>query len=69
MNIHIATDHAGFELKEVVKEHLSKNGYSIMDHGAYKYYALDDYPDFNVLYSGFQSYLQTIKGRRILFIR
>jgi len=46
MNIHIATDHAGFELKEVVKEYLSNNGYSIMDHGAYKYYALDDYPDF-----------------------
>ena len=46
MNIHIATDHAGFELKEVVKEYLSKNGYSIMDHGAYKYDALDDYPDF-----------------------
>ncbi|MDP6684346.1 MAG: RpiB/LacA/LacB family sugar-phosphate isomerase [Candidatus Marinimicrobia bacterium] len=46
MNIHLATDHAGFELKEMVKEYLSKNGYSIMDHGAFEYDALDDYPDF-----------------------
>lgn len=46
MNIHLATDHAGFELKEMVKEYLSKNGYSIMDHGAFEFDALDDYPDF-----------------------
>ena len=46
MIIHIATDHAGLELKEKVKSYLSKLDYEIIDHGAYEYDALDDYPDF-----------------------
>ena len=46
MIIHIATDHAGLELKEKVKSYLSKLGYEVIDHGAYEYDALDDYPDF-----------------------
>ena len=46
MIIHIATDHAGLELKEKVKSYLSKLNYAVVDHGAYKYDALDDYPDF-----------------------
>ena len=46
MIIHIATDHAGLELKEKVKSCLSKLDYEVIDHGAYEYDALDDYPDF-----------------------
>tara|TARA_E500000075_G_C6971119_1_gene310921 strand:- start:580 stop:1020 length:441 start_codon:yes stop_codon:yes gene_type:complete len=46
MIIHIATDHAGLELKEKVKSYLSKLDYDVVDHGAYEYDALDDYPDF-----------------------
>jgi len=46
MIIHIATDHAGLELKEKVKSYLSKLNYKVVDHGAYEYDALDDYPDF-----------------------
>ena len=46
MIIHIATDHAGLELKEKVKSYLSKLDYEVIDHGAYEYEALDDYPDF-----------------------
>ena len=46
MNIHLAADHAGFKLKESVKEYLSKKGYSLTDHGAYEYDSSDDYPDF-----------------------
>ena len=42
----LATDHAGFELKEHVKRFLSKKGYNIKDFGALEYDALDDYPDF-----------------------
>ena len=42
----LATDHAGFELKEHVKRFLSKKGYNIKDFGALKYDSLDDYPDF-----------------------
>ena len=46
MIIHIATDHAGLELKEKVKSYLSKLDYEVIDHGASEYDALDDYPDF-----------------------
>ena len=46
MKIHLATDHAGLELKEKVKFYLSDLNYEVIDHGAYEYDALDDYPDF-----------------------
>ena len=46
MKIHLATDHAGLELKEKVKLYLSNLNYEVIDHGAYEYDALDDYPDF-----------------------
>ena len=46
MKIHLATDHAGLELKEKVKLYLSDLNYEVVDHGAYEYDALDDYPDF-----------------------
>ena len=42
----LATDHAGFELKEHVKNILSKKGIEIKDFGAFTYDAQDDYPDF-----------------------
>ena len=42
----LATDHAGFELKEHVKRFLLKKGYDIKDFGALEYNGLDDYPDF-----------------------
>lgn len=46
MKIYLATDHAGFELKEKVKEFLKKEGYEVEDMGAYKFDPQDDYPDF-----------------------
>ena len=42
----LATDHAGFELKEHVKTFLIERGYNIKDFGALEYDELDDYPDF-----------------------
>ena len=42
----LATDHAGFELKEHVKTFLIQKGYDIKDFGALEYDGLDDYPDF-----------------------
>ena len=42
----LATDHAGFELKEHVKKFLTEKGYDIRDFGALEYDGLDDYPDF-----------------------
>ncbi len=42
--VHVATDHAGFDFKEVLKGHLEEQGFEVVDHGAYAYDALDDYP-------------------------
>lgn len=44
--IHLATDHAGFEKKEFLKNALAELGYTVLDHGAFIYDALDDYPDY-----------------------
>ena len=46
MKIYIASDHAGFELKNHIIEHLQLDGYDIEDCGAFHYERLDDYPDF-----------------------
>ena len=51
----LATDHAGFELKEHVKKFLLKKGFEIKDFGALEYDALDDYPDFIIPASKFVS--------------
>ncbi|MCK5286098.1 MAG: RpiB/LacA/LacB family sugar-phosphate isomerase [Candidatus Pacebacteria bacterium] len=42
----IASDHAGFELKEVIKLFLKDLDYEIEDKGAFEYHSEDDYPDF-----------------------
>lgn len=44
--IHLATDHAGFELKEFVKDALIELGYDVVDHGAFSYDEDDDYNDY-----------------------
>lgn len=44
MRLHIAADHAGFELKQHLIAHLSQAGHDVVDHGAFEYDALDDYP-------------------------
>lgn len=46
MKVYIGTDHAGFELKEKVKDYLQKQGYEIEDCGAFQFDKADDYPDF-----------------------
>src|SRR3989344_7514094 len=46
MKVYLATDHAGFELKEKVKQWLKKEGYAVEDCGAYEFDKTDDYPDF-----------------------
>ncbi len=46
MKIYLATDHAGFKLKEVVKEFLLGQDYEVEDCGATTFETHDDYPDF-----------------------
>jgi ribose 5-phosphate isomerase B len=45
MKIAIGADHAGFELKEVIKQYLNSNGFNVKDFGAYSVDSVD-YPDF-----------------------
>ncbi len=46
MRVHIATDHAAFELKQYLVKELTALGYEVVDHGATSYDAQDDYPQF-----------------------
>jgi len=44
--IYLASDHAGFDLKEAVKEYLAELNEAVEDFGAYSVNPDDDYPDF-----------------------
>jgi ribose 5-phosphate isomerase B len=46
MKIAIASDHAGFPLKEEMRPLIGKLGFEVLDLGAYKVEPLDDYPDY-----------------------
>lgn len=46
MKIYLAADHAGFQLKEKVKEKLKHLGYTVHDEGNFVLDESDDYPDF-----------------------
>lgn len=46
MKIYIASDHAGWELKEILIPFLKERGHQVEDMGAGAYNKDDDYPDF-----------------------
>lgn len=46
MRIYLGADHAGFEMKNLIKDHLEKTGHEVVDCGAHVYDAADDYPAF-----------------------
>lgn len=46
MRVHIAADHAGFELKAHLLTWLAANGHDAVDHGAHVLDDQDDYPPF-----------------------
>ena len=46
MKIYLAADHAGFDLKEVIKRYLQEQGREVEDMGAFILDKQDDYPDF-----------------------
>ncbi|HUA63026.1 MAG TPA: RpiB/LacA/LacB family sugar-phosphate isomerase [Verrucomicrobiae bacterium] len=48
MRIGIATDHGGFELKEMLVAHLRGAGHEVLDIGAHNLDSSDDYPDFAI---------------------
>ncbi len=46
MRIAIGSDHAGFEFKQALIEHLKAQGHEVVNKGALTYEALDDYPTY-----------------------
>ena len=46
MRVHIGSDHAGFELKNHLVQHLTAAGHDVVDHGPAVYDAVDDYPPY-----------------------
>ena len=44
--VYIASDHAGFVLKQFITASLTEYGYTVEDLGAYSFSPEDDYPDF-----------------------
>lgn len=47
-SVYIASDHAGFEMKEDLKKFLSESGWQVEDFGPKIFDKDDDYPDFVV---------------------
>jgi ribose 5-phosphate isomerase B len=46
MRLHIASDHAGYELKSHLEKRLSAAGHEVVDHGAAELDPADDYPPY-----------------------
>jgi ribose 5-phosphate isomerase B len=46
MKLYLATDHAGFKLKEKIKKYLQEQNYEVEDCGAFSIDPIDDYPLF-----------------------
>ena len=49
MKIVIGADHAGYEMKQLVVEHLKQQGHKVADVGTHEPGKPDDYPDFALL--------------------
>lgn len=45
MKLAVASDHAGFEMKEKIREHLTSEGHTVEDFGCYSAESCD-YPDY-----------------------
>jgi len=62
MEIVLASDHAGYDLKEVIKENLKNRDMIIKDFGASKMDPSDDYPDFIIPAAKYVARKNNVKG-------
>jgi ribose 5-phosphate isomerase B len=63
--VHLATDHAGYALKQIVEQWLIDHQYTVIDHGAFDYNIDDDYPDF--MSKAARAISENPKDRAIIF--
>ncbi len=49
MRVAVGSDHAGFDLKEILKAELAARGHEVEDHGTHEPAMAVDYPDFGAL--------------------
>ena len=63
MKIALGSDHAGFEIKEIIKSFLTSSNIDFVDLGAYEFDALDDYPDFAKM---LDTPLEMVKHKKVL---
>ena len=47
MKVYLGADHAGFEVKNKIREHLAHNGYDVEDIGPHTLDPDDDYPKYS----------------------
>lgn len=65
MKVYLASDHAGFELKEKVKEYLSSQNYEVEDCGDFAPDPRDDYPLF--ISKAAEKISENPEGKAIIF--
>lgn len=65
MKIYLASDHAGFELKEKVKEYLLSQNHEALDEGALEFNSGDDYPA--LILKAAQKVSKDLSSRAIVF--
>lgn len=46
MRVYLGADHAGFDMKNLIKAHLTEQGHEVIDCGAHEFDPADDYPAF-----------------------
>jgi len=46
MRVHLGSDHAGYEVKNRLAEHLHDQAHEVVDHGPFSFDADDDYPPY-----------------------
>ena len=59
LNVAIATDHGGFDLKQELLPWLKEQGYQVLDLGADVLNPLDDYPDYAIAVA------EAVAGKRV----
>ncbi|MDF1559572.1 MAG: RpiB/LacA/LacB family sugar-phosphate isomerase [Bacteroidales bacterium] len=60
--IGLASDHGGFEIKQILKKRLEEQKYEVVDYGNTRFDSKDDYPDFVLPLAKAVSGKEVVKG-------